>query len=103
MALGQAISVPTSAQPVFDGRAGRSFTLNLTQAVVGVFLNLVPGAVYILDIGQDAIGGHAFIFPANVVNPSPVSTAANARTAQMFVCRGDGKLYAVGAGAVNGV
>lgn len=99
----QTVVIPWSANPVFDGAVGEAWELTLKADVAAAtFLNQLPGVLYTVSIGQDATGGHAFPWPGNVFGAQAVHAAASVRTVQVFVCRGDGRLYPVTAGEING-
>lgn len=86
------------SNPVFDGSVFTAWQITLDQDVTGaVFAPVVDGNLYTVIVIQDATGGHAFDWPANVYNTTLVDQDANSITIQTFIAI-DGSLYPIGAG-----
>jgi hypothetical protein len=61
--------------------------------------NMIPGNLYTFIIFQDGTGGHAFGWPVNAYNPTPINLLASGYTVQTFVALDGGALYSIGAGS----
>lgn len=92
------VTVPFNANPIFNASLGLEFKLILTADVASSsFTNGTLGpSVIVFRIVQDATGGRAFTWPANVRNGGEVNPSANARSVQIFAVDSDGSLDAVG-------
>lgn len=93
----QAITWTTNAGNLqLSGVNARTFDVTL-EANVGTLqmTNFAPGTLVQLIIAQDATGGRAFPWPANVKNPPLVDAAANSITTAQFIARAGGNLYPV--------
>lgn len=81
--LGGLTTVTFSATPTFDASTSATFKLTLTGNVTSSTLsNAVAGEPISIEICQDATGGRTFVAPANMLGFGPISTTANACTAQ---------------------
>ena len=89
--------VAYSATPVFSGAAYPSWEITLTGNASPTFSGLVDGNLYTIIVIQDGTGGHAFNWPANVHNATPINPSPNGITFQTFVAV-SGALYPIGAG-----
>jgi hypothetical protein len=97
--LGQII-VPFSATPIFDALASSSFIITLTGNVtVPSIVNMKPGQLVAFVIKQDAVGGRAFPWPANVFGAADIGTGPNEITSQLFLSDGV-NLYAQTPGVI---
>jgi hypothetical protein len=95
----QLLVVPFSATPDFDGANFTSWQIILNGDVTSATLtNIIQGNLYTFIIIQDSTGNHAFGWPPNAYNASPVCPTPNSYTIQTFVAESDGSLYAIGAG-----
>jgi len=82
--------------PIFDGESWNGWEITLTGDVTSSTLdNIQPGNLYTFIIVQDATGGHAFTWPAEVVNATPVNRDPKGMTIQTFVADQYGTLYPV--------
>jgi hypothetical protein len=92
------LDVPYSATAHFPGDEFTAWEINLTGDVTGpTFTNLIDGNLYTIIVIQDGTGGHVFLWPANVLNPTRVNPDPNGITIQTFVAM-NGNLYAIAAG-----
>lgn len=89
--------VAYSANPVFNGFEYPSWIITLTGDAAGTFQDFIDGNLYTIIICQDATGGHAFTYSANVFNATPANPDPNGITIQTFVAT-DNFLLAIGAG-----
>lgn len=89
--------VPYSATPEFAGDTFASWQITLEGDATATFTNLVDGNLYTIIIIQDASGAHAFYWPSNVFNATPVNPDPDGMTVQTFVAVSD-SLYPIGAG-----
>lgn len=84
---------------VFDGTIYTAFKTTLPGDVTApVFQNMMPGNLYTFIIIQDATGGHAFAWAANVNNATLVCPTANSTTVQTFVADDKEALWAISPG-----
>ena len=82
----QLLVVPWSATPEFPGDVYTAFRIILAGDVSSSTApDTVTGNHYTFIIIQDATGGHAFTWPANSSNASPINPDPNAVTVQTFV------------------
>jgi hypothetical protein len=86
--------VSYSPAAVFSGDVYSAWQITLTGDCAPTFENVVDGNLYTVIVIQDASGGHAFNWPSNVNNATPVSPAADDITIQTFVAV-EGDLYAI--------
>jgi hypothetical protein len=87
--LGTLTTVTFSATPTFDASTASTFKITLTGNVTGSTLsNPVAGQPIAMEICQDAIGGHTFVAPTNVVGFVAIPSAANACILETFVYDG---------------
>ena len=78
--------VDWSATPEFPGDVYTSFRITLAGDVTSSTApGTVQGNLYTFIILQDTVGGHAFTWPANAANPSPINQNPNSVTIQTFV------------------
>ena len=88
--------VPFSATPEFPGDVYATFRITLNGDVTSSTApDTVQGNLYTFIIIQDAVGGHAFTWPTNFINPSPINPDPNGGTVQTFVM-GLNDLVAIG-------
>lgn len=93
------LHVAFSPTPNFPGDIYTAYRFDLSGDVTGGTISgMVPGNLYTFIITQDAVGGHAFVWPTGVNNGSVTSATPNASTIQTFVAVEDGTLYSVGPG-----
>ena len=59
-------AIPYSSTPLFDCAQNSGFTITLTGNAAPSFINMTSGQIVAIVITQDAVGGHAFNWPANV-------------------------------------
>lgn len=97
LVLNQLLIVPYSATPDFPGDTYTSWQITLNGDATATFSDLVDGNLYTIIVVQDATGGHNFIWPLNVYNPTGPDREANAITVQTFVAVSN-LLYPIGAG-----
>ena len=91
----------SSSAMSFDASAAPTVSTTLTGDVnAPTVANLTDGQSVSFLICQDADGGHAFAWPANVMGGMQVSTAPGTCSAQSFVSDGK-KLYATTPGMTN--
>ena len=94
----QLLIVPWSADMEFPGDVYTAFRTTLTGDVTSSSApGTVQGNLYTFIINQDATGGHAFTWPPNVVNATPINPNPNSRTVQTFVMA-TANLYPISAG-----
>jgi hypothetical protein len=84
---------PFSPTPHFSFNlgSGTAFKMLLTGDVTSSTVDtsqLSPGAKVTFIIVQDAVGGHAFAWPANCLGAQPIAAGANETTVQSFVFDG---------------
>lgn len=103
--ISQLLVLPSGVwSPDFDGSQYTAWKITLTIDVGGAqFSGLIPGNLYTFIIVQDAVGNHAFTFPAGpppfgTRNPVEVSQEPNSTTVQTFVCDDNHLLWPIGAG-----
>lgn len=78
--------LPWSATMEFPGDVYTSFRTTLTGDVTSTTApDTVQGNLYTFIIQQDAVGGHAFPWPADFLNASPINPNPNGLTVQTFV------------------
>jgi hypothetical protein len=78
--------VPWSAEMEFPGDIYTTFRATLSGDVTSSTApDTVQGNLYTFIIIQDATGGHAFSWPPNCYNASPVNPKPNGITVQTFV------------------
>jgi hypothetical protein len=93
---------PWSADMEFPGDTYTSFRTTLEGDVTSSTApGTVQGNLYTFIIQQDGIGGHAFTWPTNFINATPVNPDPNGFTVQTFVM-GNIDLIAVGPGMWEG-
>jgi len=91
--------VEPSNDMVFDGSTYTAFQTTLPGGVGDPEMqSMVPGNLYTFIIIQDGVGGHDFLWSANVYNAAYVNHAPNGRLIQTFVADNDGSLWAISAG-----
>lgn len=94
----QLLIVPWSEDMEFPGDVYTAFRTTLTGDVTSSSApGTVQGNLYTFIINQDATGGHAFTWPPNVVNATPINPNPNSRTVQTFVMA-TANLYPISAG-----
>ena len=94
--------VPAAPNMNFDGAQYSAFMTTLTGDVTAPTIqNMRPGNLYTFIIIQDATGGHAFVWPANVFNGTSVARKPNVRTIETFVADENGHLYSIAPGTVT--
>jgi hypothetical protein len=82
----QLLVVPWSADMEFPGDVYTSYRVTLTGDVLTTTApDTVQGNLYTFILQQDATGGHAFPWPANFINASPINPDPNGFTVQTFV------------------
>lgn len=84
---------PFSPTPNFAFSPGSGFTFKmvLTGDVTSSTVDtstLSPGTRVAFVLLQDAIGGHAFAWPANCLGAQPIAAGANQTTVQSFLFDG---------------
>lgn len=96
--INQLLIIAFSPTPDFPGDQYLSWGIQLTGDVTSsTTSNTFAGNLYTFIITQDNIGGHEFVWPANVFNATPVSPTARAITVQTFVClANNGPLLPIG-------
>lgn len=81
-------TVAFSATPAFVGLGQiEVFRMTLTGNVTSSTLSMpgIPAPTIItFKITQDGVGGRTFVWPANLINPTPVLGSPNAITTQLF-------------------
>ena len=78
--------VPWSETPEFPGDVFTTFRITLAGDVTSSTApDTVQGNLYTFIIQQDATGNHAFPWPANFLNASPINPNPNGLTVQTFV------------------
>ena len=78
-----------SATPTFDSSASSYFSMTLTGNVTSSTIsNPYDGRVIYFNICQDATGGRTFAWPASVLTPPTVGTAASSCTSASFIYDG---------------
>jgi hypothetical protein len=78
--------VPWSETMDFPGDIYTSYRVNLTGDVTSsTASDTVQGNLYTYIIQQDSVGNHAFTWPEDFLNPSPINPAPNGFTVQTFV------------------
>jgi hypothetical protein len=88
--------VPWSATPEFPGDTYTSFRITLDGNVTSTTApGAVSGNLYTFIIFQDAVGGHAWVWPNNCINGSAINLNPNGLTVQTFVM-GLNNLVAIG-------
>jgi hypothetical protein len=94
----QLLVVPWSADMEFPGDVYTAFRTTLTGDVTSSTApDTVQGNLYTFIIQQDAVGGHAFTWPTNLVNATPINPNPNSRTVQTFVMA-TSNLYPISSG-----
>lgn len=94
----QLLIVPWSATPEFPGDELATWRITLTGDVTSSTApDTLQGNLYTFIILQDSVGDHAFAFPPNCVNATPVNPTPNGITIQTFVM-GVSDLVPIGAG-----
>lgn len=94
---GTIYTVAFSTTPVFDGDLGSSFKITLTGNVTSSTIVNMGGKITVpFRIIQDATGGRAWVWPANVRGGGDVNPGPNARSMQLFALDTDGSMDAVG-------
>lgn len=87
-----AVVVPYSSTPTFNLTAQNelfSITLTGDASLLPITTSgIIVPAYFTVQITQDAVGGHAFNWPANVVGGVQVGEAANQITTQQFIWNG---------------
>jgi hypothetical protein len=87
------------SNPEYDADQYTAFELTLTTDVTGATItNIIPGNLYTFITVQDATGNHAFTYPGEVANASPINQTPNSTTTQTFIANSAGVLYPVAAG-----
>ena len=82
-------AVPFSATPTFDSSTGVYFSMTLTGNVTSSTIsNASDGRIIYFNICQDATGGRTFTWPASVLTPPTVGTAASSCTSASFIYDG---------------
>lgn len=98
--MGAEVAVPFSASPTFNAALVNGpveFWITLTGNVTSSFLLAnYAGQIVIFRFQQDAIGGHSFAWPSNVLNHGVVDPAANSVTSQAFYIASNGNAYPIG-------
>jgi hypothetical protein len=91
--------VASSATPDFNGATYTAFRITLTGDVTSsAIVGELPGNLYTWIIQQDATGGHAFTWPPNVYNATPVDQDPNSITVQTFVVDQNNSMYPIAGG-----
>ena len=94
--------VPWSADMEFPGDVYTAFRTTLIGDVTSTTApNTVQGNLYTYIIQQDAVGDHAFPWPTNFINASPINPDPNGFTVQTFVM-GASSLVAISAATWTG-
>lgn len=87
--LGTLTAVTFSATPTFDASTASTFKITLTGNITSSALsNAVAGQPLAFEICQDAVGGHTFVPPANVVGFVTIPSSASACVLETFVYDG---------------
>jgi hypothetical protein len=95
--------VPWSATPEFPGDEFTTFRITLTGDVTSSTApDTVQGNLYTFIIQQDDAGSHAFTWPTNFINASPINPQPNSLTVQTFVM-GLGDLVPISAATWIGI
>jgi hypothetical protein len=89
----QTTVVPYSATPAFPVTSqNQLFTITLTGNATSLPITIGSGvtapAYVTFQITQDAVGGHSFLWPSNLIGGAPVAIGANQITTQEFMWNG---------------
>jgi hypothetical protein len=88
--------VPFSAAPAFDASTYPSFRLTLQGDVdSSTITGQQPGNLYTFIIDQDDTGGHAFTWPPEFLNASPINQDPDSITIQTFIVDEDLTFYPI--------
>lgn len=80
-----AVPVTFSATPTFTATLGTKFKITLTGNVTSSTLaGAVADQILIFEITQDGVGGHTFVWPANVLNPESIDPGVGKKCTQTF-------------------
>ena len=96
IAIGTNWSEPTSGLVAGTALPGGNNTGNVTSSTL---TGAAVGPIYFI-VHQDAIGGHTFVPPSNVLGWTAIGSTASKANAQSFVFNGT-NAYALGAGSTN--
>ncbi len=91
--------VPWSASAAFVATTVISVFTTTLLGNTGISFSGVPGLV-VFQITQDSIGGRSFVWPANLLQGSPVGQIANQVTTQLFYYDGTNG-WPLGPGVLN--
>lgn len=95
--INQLLILAFSPTPDFPGDGYTAWQITLTGDVTSSTVsNVATGNLYTFIIKQDGAGGHAFTWPPNVLNATPVFPAPNSTTVQTFVVDENLDLYPIG-------
>lgn len=85
-------AVPYSVNPTFTSVSqNQLFTMTLTglaSSLPLVAVGISSPSFITFQLTQDVVGGHSFVWPANVIGGSPIDTTANHVTTQTFIWNG---------------
>ena len=87
--------VPYDPAAEFPGDVYTAWQITLTGDCAPTFTDLIEGNLYTVIIIQDGVGGHQWLWPANVLNATGVDQFPNSITIQTFVASA-GNLYPIG-------
>jgi hypothetical protein len=96
IAIGTNWSEPTSGLVAGTALPGGNNTGNVTSSTL---TGAAVGPIYFI-VHQDAIGGHTFVPPSNVLGWTAIGSTASKANAQSFVFNGT-NAYALGPGSTN--
>ena len=83
------VSLAFSATPTFNASVGGIFAMTLTGNVTSsTITNPVQGQFLTFYICQDGVGSHTFAWPAGVLNPPTILSAASACSTSQFFYNG---------------
>ncbi len=90
--------VAFSATPIFDANVSDTFQITLTGDVTApTLINVQQTQEITFFIIQDAVGGHKWTWPVNIIQGAAVDQTANAKNLQTFKIMADNNGYPMGA------
>jgi hypothetical protein len=83
----------SSSVPIFDASEAVCWVVEMANSVADAKIkNAAPGVLYTFVFIQNEVGGHTFTWPGNCLNPPPINTAPNGKTAANFIGAGGGTI-----------
>lgn len=80
------LQIDSSPPPQFDALSVLTWRVIMrTNVSSAIIRSIIPGALYVFVIQQDAAGRHTFKWPANCLNAAPVNLKPNGITVQCFI------------------